>query len=300
MTLSFAGQVALITGAGGGLGSAYALELARRGCRVVVNDLGGNPFGEGADRAPAVKVCDEIKAGGGEAIPNFDSVASYDGGHSMVKAAMDAWGRLDIVICNAGILRDSAIHNMAEEDWDKVFAVHMKGSYTVLRAAWPVFRQQSYGRVLLTTSAAGIWGNFGQANYSAAKAGMLGLMNTLKLEGAKYNILVNTIAPVAGTRMTATVMTPEQLAAVSPDYVVPAAVYLLSRENTDSGMVIEASSRGYNRAAIVRGAGVKSPPEVQSAEWIEEHWGEITNLDNPTEMWSLGMTMKRYREQQKR
>jgi NAD(P)-dependent dehydrogenase (short-subunit alcohol dehydrogenase family) len=166
----------------------------------VVNDLGGDPHGQGENRAAAQKVVDEIKEAGGEAVPNYNSVADYDGGFNMVKTAIDTWGRLDVVICNAGILRDIAFHNMSEEDWDKVFAVHIKGSFTVLRAAWPVFRQQSYGRVVLTTSSSGIYGQFGQANYGAAKTAMLGLMNVLKQEGAKYNVMVNTIAPVAGPR----------------------------------------------------------------------------------------------------
>ena len=152
MAISFEGQVALVTGAGAGLGRAYAIDLAKRGAKVVVNDLGGDPHGQGENRAAAQKVVDEIKAAGGEATANFDSVSSYDGGFNMVKTAIDAYGRLDVVICNAGILRDVAFHNMSEDDWDKVFAVHIKGSFTVLRAAWPVFRQQSYGRVVLTTS----------------------------------------------------------------------------------------------------------------------------------------------------
>ena len=194
MTIRFDGQVALVTGAGAGLGRAYAVDLALRGARVVVNDLGGNPFGEGEDRAPAQKVADEIMAMGGEAVANFDSVSSYDGGFNMVKTAIDTFGRLDVVICNAGILRDVAFHNMSEADWDAIFAVHAKGAFTVLRAAWPVFRQQGYGRVVLTTSSSGIYGQFGQSNYGAAKTAMLGLMNVLKQEGGKYNGNVNQCA----------------------------------------------------------------------------------------------------------
>jgi 3-hydroxyacyl-CoA dehydrogenase/3a,7a,12a-trihydroxy-5b-cholest-24-enoyl-CoA hydratase len=167
MAISFEGRVALVTGAGQGLGRAYALDLAKRGARVVVNDLGGDPAGRGEDAAPARKVVEEIEAAGGEAIANFGSVSSYDDGLEMVRGAIDKWGRLDVVICNAGILRDKALHNMDENDWDAIFAVHAKGAFDILRHAWPVFRQQSYGRVVLTTSSSGIWGQFGQSSRRA-------------------------------------------------------------------------------------------------------------------------------------
>jgi len=293
MSLSFEGQVALVTGSGNGLGRAYALDLAKRGAKVVVNDLGGDPHGQGDDRSAAQKVVDEIKAAGGEAVANYDSVASYDGGFNMVKTAIDSFGRLDVVICNAGILRDVAFHNMGEDDWDKVFAVHIKGSYTVLRAAWPVFRQQSYGRVVLTTSSSGIYGQFGQANYGAAKTAMLGLMNVLKQEGVKYNVNVNTIAPVAGTRLTQTVMPQEMVEKLTPEFVVPAVTWMVSKDCTDSGLVIEAGAGNYNRAAIVKGPGLRpGMDEVKSAEWIQENWGQITSLEGAEPMWSTGKTLK--------
>ncbi|MGH2632121.1 MAG: SDR family oxidoreductase, partial [Tepidiformaceae bacterium] len=257
MAISFEGQVALVTGAGNGLGRSYALDLARRGAKVVVNDLGGDPHGVGENASAAQKVVDEIKAAGGEAVPNYNSVADYDGGYNMVKTAIDTWGRLDVVICNAGILRDVAFHNMSEDDWDKVFAVHIKGSFTVLRAAWPAFRQQSYGRVVVTSSSSGIYGQFGQANYGAAKTAMLGLMNVLKQEGAKYNVMVNTIAPVAGTRLTQTVMPAEMVEKLTPDFVASAVTFLVSKENTDSGLIIEAGAGNFNRAAIVKGPGLR-------------------------------------------
>jgi NAD(P)-dependent dehydrogenase (short-subunit alcohol dehydrogenase family) len=295
MTIRFDSQVALVTGAGGGLGRAYALDLARRGAKVVVNDLGGDPAGQGADAAPARKVAEEIRAAGGEAVPNFDSVASYDGGFNMVKQAIDTWGRLDVVVCNAGILRDVAFHNMSEDDWDKVFAVHVKGSFTPLRAAWPVFRQQSYGRVVLTSSSSGIWGQFGQTNYGGAKAAMVGIMNVLKQEGAKYNVMVNTIAPVAGTRLTATVMPPEALERLKPEYVVPAVVYLVSNECTDSGLVIEAGAGNFNRAALVKGRGVQpGMAEIKDAEWVQANWAAITSLEGAEPMWRAGQTLKDY------
>ena len=292
MTISFEGQVALVTGAGAGLGRAYALDLAKRGAKVVVNDLGGDPFGEGEDAAPARKVCEEIEALGGEAIPNFDSVSDYEGGFNMVKAAMDKWGRLDVVICNAGILRDMAFHNMGEADWDAIFNVHIRGSFTVLRAAWPVFRQQSYGRVILTASSSGIWGQFGQANYGAAKTSMLGFMNVLKQEGLKYNVNVNTIAPVAGTRLTATVMPKEMVEKLSPEHVSAAVTYLVSNECTDSGLVIEAGGGSYSRAMMVKGKGI-SPgmDEVKAPEWIQENWSDITDMDGAEPMWATGKTL---------
>lgn len=295
MSISFEGQVALVTGAGNGLGRAYAVDLAKRGAKVVVNDLGGDPFGQGENRSAAQKVVDEIKAAGGEAVPNYDSVASYDGGFNMVKTAVDNFGRLDAVVCNAGILRDVAFHNMSEDDWDKVFSVHIKGSFTVLRAAWPVFRQQSYGRVVLTTSSSGIWGQFGQANYGAAKTAMLGLMNVLKQEGVKYNVTVNTVAPVAGTRLTETVMPKEMVERLTPEFVVPAVTYMVSKENTDSGLIIEAGAGNYNRAVMVKGPGIRpGMDEVKSAEWIQENWKAITSLEGAEPMWAAGKTLKSF------
>lgn len=286
MAISFEGQVAVVTGAGGGLGRSYALDLAKRGAKVVVNDLGGDPHGEGENRSAAQKVVDEIKAAGGTAVPNYDSVASYEGGFNIIKTAIDSFGRCDVVICNAGILRDVAFHNMSEDDWDKVFAVHIKGSFTVLRAVWPVFRQQAYGRVILTSSSSGIWGNFGQANYGAAKTGMIGLMNVLKQEGLKYNVNVNCVAPVAGTRMTQTVMPPEMVERMKPDYVVPAVVYMASKECQDSGMIIEAGAGNFNRAALVKGPGVRPGMDsFKDAEWINDNWDAITSLENAQVMW---------------
>ena len=293
MAISFEGQVALITGAGNGLGRAYALDLAKRGAKVVVNDLGGDPHGQGENASAAQKVVDEIKASGGEAAASHDSVSSYDGGFNMVKTAIDNFGRLDIVICNAGILRDTAFHNMSEEDWDKVFAVHIKGSFTVLRAAWPVFRQQAYGRVVLTTSSSGIYGQFGQANYGAAKTAMLGLMNVLKQEGVKYNVNVNTIAPVAGTRLTQSVMSQEMVDKLVPEMVVPAVTYMVSKECTDSGFVIEAGAGNFNRAAIVKGPGIRpGMDDLKSAEWCQENWPAITSLEGAEPQWRTGQSMK--------
>ena len=291
MTIRYDGQVALVTGAGRGLGRAYALELGRRGAKVVVNDLGGSVEGEAADQTPAEQVATEIRDAGGEAIANYDSVSEYEGGYNMVKAAMDTWGRLDIAICNAGILRDRAIHNMSEADWDAVIAVHLKGCYTVLRAAWPVFRQQSYGRVVMASSSSGIYGNFGQGNYGAAKAGMVGLMNVLKIEGEKYNINIHCIAPGAATRMTENLMPQERLDAMSPDHVAPVVAYLASAECKESGLVIEAAGGHYNRVAFMKGPGVDfDPNEFKSIEWVSENWTKITGLEGAPAMWHMRET----------
>lgn len=296
MTVSFDGRVAIVTGAGNGLGRSYALELARRGCRVLVNDLGGSTSGEGADAAAANQVVAEIRAAGGEAISNLGSVADYDNGQRMVEQCLDEWGRLDIVICNAGILRDKSFHNLEPKDWDAIFDVHVKGAYNVLRAAWPVFRDRGYGRAILTSSASGVWGYFGQANYGAAKTSMIGFMNVLKQEGLKYNTCVNTLIPVAGTRLTATVWEPARVEAFKPEHVTPAVVYLASEACTDTGLIIEAGAGNFNRVALTKGPGAHSDQDAPvSVEWVQEHWNEITALDGTMRlMWSGRETLDEF------
>jgi NAD(P)-dependent dehydrogenase (short-subunit alcohol dehydrogenase family) len=252
----FDGRVAIVTGAGGGLGRSHALLLASRGAKVVVNDLGGTFDGAGAGSAMADKVVEEIRAAGGEAVPNYNGVDTWEGGQAIVKTALDAFGKVDILINNAGILRDKSFMKMEEDDFDKVIAVHVKGAFNVTKAAFPVMRENNYGRIVMTTSAAGLYGNFGQVNYSAAKMALVGMMNTLKLEGARYNILCNTIAPIAGTRMTATVMPPDMVEKLKPDYVSPIVVYLCSEECTDSGIVFVAGAGYFSRAAMVEGPGI--------------------------------------------
>ena len=234
--LRFDGRVALVTGAGGGLGRAYALFFASRGAKVVVNDLGTSTKGEGNSAKAADMVVDEIRAAGGQAVANYDSV---EHGDKIVKTAIDAFGRIDIVINNAGILRDVSFHKITDKDWDLIHLVHVKGAYSVTKAAWPYFREQNYGRIIMTTSAAGIYGNFGQANYSAAKLAQLGLANSLAIEGKKANIFTNTIAPIAGSRMTATVMPPEMLNALKPEFVVPLVAYLCHEKTTVNGGLFE-------------------------------------------------------------
>ena len=295
MTLDFTGRVAIVTGAGNGLGRSYALELASRGAKILVNDLGGDIFGSGDDAAAAQIVVDEIKAAGGEAIANLGSVSDYENGLEMVRQCMEAWGRVDIVITNAGILRDKAMHNITEQDWDIIMDVHMKGTYAVLHHVWPVFRQQGYGRVVLTSSSSGIWGNFGQANYGAAKSANLGLMNVLKQEGLKYNVTVNSLMPGAGTRLTATVMDEERLEQMKPEFVTPAVVYMCSEENKDSGMMIEAGAGNFNRAVMVKAPGIEHGTDsLPSAEWVEENWGQITSLEGATPMWNGRQTVDEF------
>ena len=230
--------MAIVTGAGAGLGRVYALELAKRGARVVVNDLGGAPDGSGkGSKAPAEKVADEIKACGGEALANFDNVATVRGGENIIKTALDAFGTVDILINNAGILRDKTFLKMEPENWQAVIDVHLNGAYNVSRPAFGIMKKKGYGRILMTTSAAGLYGNFGQTNYSAAKMGLVGLMNTLKLEGQKHNIKVNTIAPLAASRLTQDILSPDVIEKLKPELVAPMALYLVSEQCPVSGNI---------------------------------------------------------------
>ena len=290
MPVSLLERVALVTGAGRGVGRSIAMDLARHGAKVIINDLGGALDGQGDDISVAESVVGEIEAAGGTAAANTGDVTSSDDAYGMVKQAIDTWGRLDIVVSNAGILRDRALHNLPEEDWAKVLAVHLTGGYNLLHHAWPAFRQQHYGRVVLTTSNSGFLGNFGQSNYGSAKAGLIGLMNVAKLEGEKYNVMVNCLNPGAATRMTVSVgsMTPEREAAMSPDLVAPAVTYLASDSCTTSGMIITSASGSFGRAAIVQNQRVAIPNAT--ADDVEAHWDEITTLDNAEVWWSVRET----------
>ena len=276
MTYSFDGRVAILTGAGGGLGRCHALELAKRGCKMVVNDLGGAMDGTGGSSDAAESVVAEIKAAGGEAIANGGSVSDRAGAQSMVDDAMAAWGRVDILINNAGILRDKSFAKMALDDFQTVLDVHLMGSVNVTRAAWPIMREQNYGRVVVTTSPTGLYGNFGQANYGAAKLGLVGLMNTLKIEGARNNIHTNTIAPVAATRMTENLMTGDALKALAPELVTPAVIYLCSEE-APNGVVLQAQGGQFSVACIVENAGVNLGVEA-TAEDIGANFERIADL----------------------
>ncbi len=278
--LRFDGRVAVITGAGGGLGRAYALLLAARGAAVVVNDLGGSRHGEGAATSAADRVVEEIQAAGGEAVASYDSVE--DGGR-IIQTALDHFGRIDIVINNAGILRDTSFHKMSAEDWERIYRVHLYGGFQVTHAAWPYLRDQGYGRIVMTSSAAGLYGNFGQANYGAAKLGLLGLANSLAVEGQKRNVLVNTIAPLAGSRLTETILPPDMVAALKPEYVAPLVAYLCHESNSATGQVFEVGAGWAARVRWQRGRGAFLPlAEALTPEAIADQWTTIQNFDDPT------------------
>ncbi len=254
--LRFDGRVAVITGAGGGLGRAYALLLAERGAKVVVNDLGGTFDGEGADSTPAQKVVDQIKSGGGDAVANYESVSEWDSAQKIIQAAIDQYGQVDILINNAGILRDKSLLKMEIADYLKVIEVHLNGTYYCTKAAFAHMREQGYGRIVSTASAAGVYGNFGQTNYGAAKMGIVGLMNCVCQEGARYGVLANTVVPTAGTRLTATVMPPDVVDKVKPEYVAPMVVYMCSEQFQESGKIYTAGGGYYSRAAVIEGPGI--------------------------------------------
>jgi NAD(P)-dependent dehydrogenase (short-subunit alcohol dehydrogenase family) len=255
MSISFADRVAIVTGAGGGLGRCHALELARRGAKVVINDLGGTMDGSGGSSDAAEAVVAEIKAMGGEAIANGGSVSDRAGAQSMVDDAMNAWGRVDVLINNAGILRDKSFSKMTLDDFEMVVNVHLMGAAYCSHAVWPIMREQNYGRILMTTSPSGLYGNFGQTNYGAAKMGQVGLMNSMKIEGAKNNIHTNSIAPVAATRMTENLMPEEVLEKLGPELVTPAAIFLVSEE-APNGVILQAQGGQYSLAAVVENNGV--------------------------------------------
>ena len=255
MSISFNDQVAIVTGAGGGPGRCHALELARRGAKVVVNDLGGTMDGSGGSSEAAESVVAEIMAMGGEAIANGGSVSDRAGAQSMVDDAMNAWGRVDVLINNAGILRDKSFSKMTLDDFEMVVNVHLLGAAYCSHAVWPIMREQNYGRILMTTSPSGLYGNFGQTNYGAAKMGQVGLMNSMKIEGAKNNIHTNSIAPVAATRMTENLMPEEVLEKLGPELVTPAAIFLVS-EDAPNGVILQAQGGQYSLAAVVENSGV--------------------------------------------
>lgn len=274
--LRFDGRVAIVTGAGNGLGRSHALLLASRGCKVVVNDLGGAHTGGGKSSEAADKVVAEIKAGGGDAVANYDSV---EDGASIIKSATDAFGRVDIVINNAGILRDTSFQKMSEQDWELIYRVHVLGAFRVTHAAWNLMREQGYGRIIMTASAAGIYGNFGQANYAMAKLGVVGFANTLAIEGAKKNVRVNTIAPIAGSRMTETVLPKNLLDALKPEYVSPLVAYLCHESCEETGALFEVGGGVMNKLRWERTAGKNFPVgKPLSIEQVEKHFKQITDF----------------------
>jgi NAD(P)-dependent dehydrogenase (short-subunit alcohol dehydrogenase family) len=270
-------RVVVVTGAGGGLGREYALTLAKEGASVIVNDLGGARDGTGAGHNMADEVVKEIKDAGGRAAANYDSVAEPEGAENIIKTALDEFGAIHGVVSNAGILRDGTFHKMTFENWDSVLKVHLYGGYNVIRAAWPHFREQSYGRVVVATSTSGLFGNFGQANYGAAKLGLVGLINSLALEGAKYNIHANAVAPIAATRMTEDILPKEVLEKLTPEYVAPVVSYLCTEENPNNASVFVVGGGKVQRVALFQNDGITfdKPPTVDD---VSAHWGEITDL----------------------
>ena len=275
MSISFTGKVAIITGAGGGLGRCHALELARRGAKVVINDLGGALDGSGGNSAAAEKVVAEIKAAGGEAIANGASVSDDAGVAHLVKQTMDAYGRIDILVANAGILRDKSFGKMELKDFEAVMAVHLMGTVKPAKAIWPIMKAQGYGRIIVTTSSTGLYGNFGQTNYGAAKASLVGFMHSLKLEGAKDNIRVNAICPVAATRMTENLLPPAIQEMLKPEYVSPAISYLAS-EDAPTGLILTAAAGVFAAARLEETDGVNLGHQA-TAEDIAAHFDQIAD-----------------------
>ncbi len=273
--IRFDGQVVIVTGAGGGLGRSHALEFARRGAKVVVNDLGGAVDGSGGSSAAAEAVVAEIVAAGGEAVADGASVTSDAGVAAMIERVMSMWGRIDVLVANAGILRDKSFAKMEIADFAAVVDVHLMGAVKPLKAMWEILRNQNYGRIVVTTSSSGLYGNFGQSNYGAAKLALVGLMNTLKLEGSKNDIRINAISPVAATRMTDALMPPEMLAKLAPELVTPGVIYLASKE-APSGVILTAGAGVFSMAQIVETQGVDLPAGA-SAEAVRDAWDKITD-----------------------
>lgn len=287
MGINFTGKVAIVTGAGAGLGRNHAIELAKRGAKVVVNDLGGSVDGSGGSSAAAQAVVEEIKRAGGEAIANGASVADRKGAESIVADAVSAFGTVDILINNAGILRDKSFIKGSIEDFELIVSVHLLGSVYVTKAAWPIMMEKGYGRIVMTTSSSGLYGNFGQSNYGAAKMGVIGLMNTLKLEGERKNVKVNAIAPIAATRMTENLGIPEEFfKKLKPELVTPAVLYLCS-DSAPTGLTIEAGAGHYSKVAILEAKGAKLGDNV-NPEDIEANIGQITDMTGADEFTTGG------------
>ena len=276
--IRFEDKVVVVTGAGGGLGRAHALLFARHGAKVVVNDLGGSAQGEGANASAADRVVEEIRQAGGTAVANQASVT--DGG-KIVQQALDSFGRVDVVVNNAGILRDKTFHKMEDADWDLVYRVHVEGAYKVTRAAWPHMREQGYGRVIFTASTSGIYGNFGQSNYGMAKLGLYGLTRTLALEGRKNNILVNAIAPTGGTRMTEGLIPPQVFEQLKPELVSPLVVFLASEQCQETSGLFEVGGGWMGKVRWERSLGAGFDPKAGfDAEDVAANWQQICDFEN--------------------
>ncbi|MGI9287240.1 MAG: SDR family NAD(P)-dependent oxidoreductase [Pseudomonadales bacterium] len=293
MSISFEGKVAIVTGAGNGLGRSHALELATRGAKVVVNDLGGARDGSGASSQAATEVVGLIEEKGGEAIAHGANVANYDEVEDMVKQAMDKWGRIDILINNAGILRDKSFTKMSLDDFKLVLDVHLMGSVNCTKAVWDIMRAQEYGRIVMTTSSSGMYGNFGQSNYGAAKMGVLGLMNTLVLEGAKYNVKVNALSPTAGTRMTEDLLPQEFLDMMTAESVTAGAL-LLCHDHAPTRHILCAGAGGYASSRIFETDGIFLPADQQTSEEVLANWDGVNDTSNQTALESGGKQTEKF------
>ena len=278
MTIRYDGQVAIVTGAGNGLGRSHAIQLAARGAKVVVNDLGGTVDGSGGGSTASQAVVAEIEAAGGEAMAHGANVADFEQVQDMVAKTMERWGRVDVLVNNAGILRDKSFGKGSLEDFKLVLDVHLMGRVNCTKAVWEIMREQNYGRIVMTTSSSGLYGNFGQSNYGSAKMGVIGMMNTLAQEGAKNNIKVNALAPTAGTRMTEGLIPDQAFALMTPETVTPAVLYLVSQD-APTRTILAAGAGGYAVAKIVETDGIYLDDADQTPEAIAEHWDAIANSE---------------------
>jgi NAD(P)-dependent dehydrogenase (short-subunit alcohol dehydrogenase family) len=293
MAVSFEGKVAIVTGAGNGLGRCHALALAERGAKVVINDLGGARDGSGASSDAALEVVRLIEEKGGEAIAHGANVANYEEVEDMVKQTMDKWGRVDILINNAGILRDKSFSKMTLDDFRMVIDVHLMGSVNCTKAVWEIMKEQKYGRIVMTTSSSGLYGNFGQTNYGAAKMGVIGFMSTLALEGQKYDIRVNSLAPTAGTRMTEDLMPPEIFALLTAEAVTAGAL-TLCHDEAPNRQILCAGAGGYSTAKLVETEGTYLPPAEQSPENVIAKLDVITDPSKQKFMESGGKQTEKF------
>ena len=293
MSINFEGRVAIVTGAGNGLGRSHALALAERGAKVVVNDLGGARDGTGASSDAAMDVVALIEAAGGEAFAHGANVANFNEVEDMVAQAMEKWGRVDILINNAGILRDKSFSKMDLADFKLVMDVHLMGSVNCSKAVWEIMRGQNYGRIVMTTSSSGMYGNFGQSNYGAAKMAVLGFMNTLVLEGGKNNIHINALAPTAGTRMTEDLMPPEMLALLTAESATAAALVLCD-ESAPTKNILCAGAGGYAKASMYETDGIFLAQDEQSPEFIVAAWDEISDPSNHQALESGGKQTEKF------
>lgn len=296
MAIRFDGRVAVVTGAGAGLGRAHALGLAKLGAKVVVNDMGAKTDGTGGSATPAETVVEEIRKAGGEAIADGADVSNFEQVKEMVARAAMKWGGVDLMVANAGILRDKSFGKMEPEDFAKVIAVHLTGTYNCCKAVWDGMRERNYGRIVLTTSSSGLFGNFGQANYAAAKAGMVGLMNVLAEEGRKTNIKVNTISPTAATRMTEGLIGPEILALMKPESITPAVLYLLS-EDAPTRTIIGAGAGSFAVIKVVETEGLNLPQDQWTPDAIAANFAKIGDMSTARDLGGAFFQTFKYVEQ---